>query len=528
MISKTKQDKVHSPSKVKKGRKVTLQVICLSLLLITLLSSIICRWPFEDNLKYRTIIDVVFSMFVPIVFISYVKKSRKQRMSIVFHISLILVILALIGNHYFQRYRLVTLNVIGNSYKGLEDDIREFNKIQKKEGNKIKATLIRDWSRYFDTNKRWEEARNYLLDKDYSVDVIELDGIWIKDVMSLGEESGLVCLDELYSTDFLNKSVFISQALEVGKENDHQYAVPLYIDVGLILYRKDIFDKILGANEFQDIYNASDKSLEFKNGLSDFFKLIEKVLVPGRYNEGFVFQGGSYEGLVCSFIELLSINKGQIKYNENNKKVLLNTYEIKKTISDIRDGIYKSKIIPPSIFGYDEGKSRDSFYEKYSIVLRNWPFTLQMCEGEFCKDIGIMEIKDIKPVLGGWYLAIPKRSKHQKEAWELIKYLTDPYVQFKRATQKDKSKRRLPTVHSSFDSIRNEKPSWNNWLDYVKRIIEKAEPRPIIPQYMIFSEIFSKTLFRLLSNPTISDDGISKELEECEKNINKKISNGYN
>jgi multiple sugar transport system substrate-binding protein len=525
MVSKGKKRKSKLPSKVKNMRKNTVQVFFLSLLLVLFLSSIICRCPFEENQEYRTILDVVFAMFVPITFQYYVKTSKTLKRRIIFHISTILLILALAGNYYYSKFQMVTLNVVGNSYKGLEDEIRDFNEMQKKEGKKIRAKLIRDWSGYFDTNKRWEEAQKYLQDEKYSVDVIELDGIWIRDVLSL-PDGGLYQLDELYNPNFIKNRRFVQKAFDVGKHGGHQYAIPLYIDVGLIFYRKDVYENILNSDEFRDIYDAKNKLLKFKKGLKDFGRLINEGLNSGKDYEGLVFQGGPYEGLICSFIEFLRINGGEILYEHG--KILLDPEKekIKETIIFIRNGIYTEKFIPPSIFGYDEGESRDSFYDKYSVMLRNWPFILQMGESNLYKNVGILKIDGSAPVLGGWYLAIPKRSEHRKEAWELIKYLTNTNSQRMRAMHKDVSKRRLPSDWEALKMIKEES-SWI-WLGDVIKAIETAKPRPQIPRYMIFSKIFSKKLYRILSNSRIKNEEIPKMIKECQNSINKAISKGSN
>jgi multiple sugar transport system substrate-binding protein len=479
--------------------------ILLAILSIILLSSIICRWPFEEKIKYRTVLDIIFSLLIPIVLSAYIKVTKKLNKKWVYHCSSLLILIAVVGNFYYQKLQIVTINVVGNSHDALEKEIRMFNRVQAEKGGKIRAELLRDWSGYYNTNKRWEKAFDYLQDGSYNIDVIEVDGIWINDILNLPKGSRLHPLDKLYSAEFLSNRRFIPKALEVGKHGVHQYAIPFYIDVGLFFYRKDLFKGNI---------NPPSNLIEFK----DF--IISGLGGRSCGYEGFVFQGGPYEGLICSFLELLRINEGYLEYRNN--RINLNNEKVIETINFMREGIFSSKIIPPSVFGYEEGESMDSFCEGHSIMLRNWPFIIQVCQdnpdSESCKNIALLEIEKAKPILGGWYLAIPEKSKYKKQAWELIKYLTTTNNQRIRSTQY-KSSNRMPPDYDALKMLEEECASCT-WIKHIRKAIEKARPRPKMPNYMEFSKEFSKTLFRVLSNPNINIECIREELLRCENKIN--------
>jgi multiple sugar transport system substrate-binding protein len=294
----------------------------------------------------------------------------------------------------------------------------------------------------------------------------------------------------------LKGRIFNANAIEAGKHDGKLYAIPFYLDVGLFFYRKDILDN-------------SDKSIS----LEDLKQSLNKL--KNKNKEGLIFQGGPYEGLICTFLDLhnlLNINDGDLKIEENGD-VRLDTDEILKTIKFIHSCMHKDeiKIIPLSVFGYDEYNSRDSFIEGHAVVLRSWPFVIQNSK----KNIGVLNFENSRPVLRGWYLAIPESSDHKEEAWELIKYLTKKDEQHRRATEY--KEKRFPPEQSVIDGLEGSYP----WLNKVRKAIQNSTPPPSLPNYMDFSREFSKTLFRILSKREISDEEIKRQLRECEDKINK-------
>jgi ABC-type glycerol-3-phosphate transport system substrate-binding protein len=494
-MSNNDQNEQRVLGKIEKKHLFPIILIIGVLLPAVFLVSIISRWPFVS----KTIVDIAFAISIPFIFIAYLKASKTMKRRGILYLSISILVLAAAALFYSQEFQIVTLKIVGNSYGGLEEELNSFNEDQEKKGGRIRAELVDDWRVYYNTNKRWEEAERYLRDEKSGIDVIELDGIWIQSAVNL-PKSGLYCLDKIYKDD-LGERNFVVNALNGGKHEDHLYAIPFYLDVGLFFYRKDILGKI-----------------EHSITLEDFEQLIKETLSKDKNKgkEGFIFPGGPYEGLICTFLELLQINGGDLK--SKNEKLQLNTDEIKRTIKFIRSGIYGSQIIPSSVFGYDEYNSKESFIEGYSVVMRNWPFVIQIGEDydQFnrSENIGVVKINNTKPVLRGWHLGIPLHSTHKEEAWELIKYLTSTQEQVKRAN--DSKEKRFPVDQ---DAIEHIKDSYS-WVSEVREAIKESIPRPPIPKYMNFSKEFSKTLFRILSNPNISDEDIEQKLLECEKRIN--------
>ena len=481
---------------IKKKQFLFFITITGGLLLAAFLAAIIFRRPFVSG----TIVDIVFAISLPLIFIAYLKVSKTMERKGILYLSTLVLILAAAALYYSQTFRIVTIKVVGNSYGGLKYELEEFNKKQKEEGNRIRAELVDDWSSYYNTNKKWEEAKRYLKDKNLGIDVIELDVAWTKPAVSLDRDKDkdkkgvLHCLDNYWKN--LKERSFNANAIEGGKHDGKLYAIPFYLDVGLFFYRKDILGNLDQPISLEDLKQSLDK-LKNKN------------------KEGLIFQGGPYEGLICTFLDLhnlLNINHGELKTEENGD-VRLDTDEILKTIKFIHFWMHKGeiKIIPLSVFGYDEYNSRDSFVDGHAVVLRSWPFVIQNSN----KSIGVLKFKNSKPVLRGWYLAILENSDHKEEAWELIKHLTSNDEQRRRAAEY--KEKRFPPEQSVIDDLEGSYP----WLNEVSKAIQNSSRSPSLPNYMDFSREFSKALFRIFSKPEISDEEIKRQLSKCEDKINK-------
>lgn len=166
-------------------------------------------------------------------------------------LALLILLVSIGGYYYLMYYRLTVIYVVGNSYGGLRAEIGDFNKkFARRLVEPIKAELIDDWENY-DYQTRWESAINFLQDRGKKVDVIELDGVWIPSASS--STSGyrpLLPLDDFYERDIEDGQDFFLKVLNVGKSNENQsklYGIPIYVDSGIILYRKDLLGELEDA-----------------------------------------------------------------------------------------------------------------------------------------------------------------------------------------------------------------------------------------------------------------------------------------
>ena len=386
----------------------------------------------------------------------------------------------------------VTIQVLGNSYGGLPDELKHFDGPFPPGG--IKAELLADWSKE-KPDERFEILRQNLENAD-GLDILELDGIWMEGAIKSGK---LLPLDQFYERDMGDKR-FLVAALDVARDSKtgNLFGIPLYLDVGLIFYRKDLLGEIPNPTTLDDLRKAISQS---------FAQTKKKGLL------GFIFQSAQFEGLNAFFFEALSSEKVNIV--RGNGKVHINSDPAKSVLKKLHQLIYEHGIVPPSVLVFQEEESRRLFMMGRAGALRNWPYVLHQWESLRIplEAIGITSFRN--PVLGGWYLSIVKESKHPEKAWKVIQYLIS--IQRLRATHPDRSRRRIPSDTEVLSGLNMDFPFMSN----VGKAFGSAKARPRIENYHSFSENLSNALFKILSDANATEETIGIALDEVQKELDK-------
>jgi multiple sugar transport system substrate-binding protein len=468
----------------------------LGLLLLGLFSVIILDWP-HPNDRARVVIEsfsfVFMGMLLPLLWNTAKKANRLE------HFLLAIIMVIMIGGLIsWTHFRVVTIHVVGNSHGGLESEIKEFNNAYEDSGIEVK--LVYDWQA-LDTNERYDMMHKKLTDSD-GIDIIELDGIWIESIINNGK-CGLLPLDTYFEKDFAERD-FLVAAMDAARHSKthNLYAIPLYIDAGLIIYRKDFLGNLPDPVNFNDLNNTVTKLLA---------KLKTKSL------DGIVFPGARYEGLNCMFYEMLSsLNASIIGYDGT---VNINSDAVVSTLKELNDMIHKDNITPKSVLVFKEKESYELFLNGHALVLRNWSYKfLQSWEnGSFMfdhGDIGITSFPD--PVLGGWYLGIVSESEHPKEAWEVIKFLTRSSIIKRRATNPDVRLRRIPADIDVLSQLEFD----FSFMPEIEQAFLRAKPRPRMKDYLSFSKHLSTTLYNIISKGGATNQTIKNKLDKAQKELN--------
>ncbi len=457
-------------------------LVALVLLLVIVL--LILDWPFlSDGIKVK--IDelsyVFLGILIPLLWITGKDTNKRER----YYVGVVMAI-SILASVIYSLW-IPTIHVVGNSHGGLADELNMFNA----QNRGFKVELKEDWS-----SKNTDERYKYFIDyiqKSGDIDILEMDGIW----MAFAINKGLLLPLDRFSRDMEGRS-FPRAVLDVARhpETGRLYGAPLYVDVGLIFYRKDLLGDLPNPVSLQDLEIAITESFEQSNGTG--------IL-------GYVFQGAQYEGLNVSFFEALFSENVEIV--SNSGKVRINSDETISVLMKLHDMIYKKGIIPPSVLLFQEEESRNIFDLGRALVLRNWPYVIFPTRGSFRiprRDIGITSFR--KPVLGGWYLGIPKASKHPKKAWEVIKFLTGQQTQIDRAENPVISRRRIPSDMKVISDLLIRYP----FLRDVERALGRAKARPRIQNYHSFSKSLSSALFKVLSDGNATEKTIKVALDKVQ------------
>ena len=164
-------------------------------------------------------------------------------------------------------------------------------------------------------------------------DVLQLDVVWTPEFAAAG---WLLPLDRFAP----EVAGFFPATIEANRWNGVLYGLPWFVDVGMLYWRTDLFER-------------APASFEELTALAR-----EAMRAPGvRY--GIVWQGARYEGLVTVFLEHLGGFGGRIL--DDDGAVVVDSEASVRALSWMRDAIHQDGIVPAAALTWHEEETRFAF-----------------------------------------------------------------------------------------------------------------------------------------------------------------------
>jgi len=217
--------------------------------------------------------------------------------------------------------------------------------------------------------------------------------------------------------------------------------IPWYTDAGILYSRKDLLEKYGFHNAPKTWEELATMAKKIQDG--------ERAANP--LFQGFVFQGKNYEGLTCVALEWLASSGGGTILDPSGKITIKNpqTVAMLKMVQG-----WVGTITPEAVTTYTEEEARNVWQAGNAAFMRNWPYAYALGQAEGSVIKGKITVSALPAgasghgasTLGGWQLAVNAKSKHPKEAVDLIRYMTGPEEQKRRAIQGSFS----PTIASLY------------------------------------------------------------------------------
>ncbi|MEO6057908.1 MAG: ABC transporter substrate-binding protein [Gemmatimonadales bacterium] len=305
-------------------------------------------------------------------------------------------------------------------------------------------------------------------------DILQLDVIWTPEFAAAG---WILDLDRFEPPI----DSFFPATVAANRWRDRLYAVPWFVDVGMLYWRTDLM--ATAPATFADLEREARRATTERG-------------VP----YGLVWQGARYEGLVAVFTEYLGAHGGRIL---DNGRVTVGSPAGVRALTAMRDEIYRDGVVPTAVLTWHEEESRFAFQNGQSAFMRNWPYAYALMGDR--ADSRVAGRYAVAPMpaapggrptatLGGSQLAINARSAHPEAAWALIEYLTQPAQMLERAQVVGQ----FPTRPALYDD-----PALADALAIppaqAREVIERAVPRPVTPVYTELSDILQIDLHRALT-----------------------------
>jgi multiple sugar transport system substrate-binding protein len=232
-------------------------------------------------------------------------------------------------------------------------------------------------------------------------------------------EQGLIHpLDNLFTPNL--RDLYLEVALQQCRYKGILYAIPQYINVGILVYRKDLLEKYHCAppKTWVELVKTAQTILE--NEADPELK-------------GFGFQGSQFENLSCNFLEFLWCNGGDVF--DAAGKIIINSDPAIESLKFMQDLIYKFKLAPKDTPYLAESQTERLFLNRHLIYLRSWPRILSQANwqnsrvqdkvGFVSLPIGPHGTKSI-PIIGGHGYMIPKKVAQPEIVWQFLDELLSP------------------------------------------------------------------------------------------------------
>jgi multiple sugar transport system substrate-binding protein len=296
-------------------------------------------------------------------------------------------------------------------------------------------------------------------------DVFAIDVVWAPEFARAG---WLADLSSAFPPQRLRET-FLQRAIDAVTLQGRVYAVPWFLDVGLLYYRTDLVPRAPATydelREFARAAQRRDRSLA-----------------------GFLWQGRQYEGLNCNFFEAVWGHGGDLLERE---RIALDTEPARAALAWLSETI-ASGLSPRSVLSSAEEETRRAFEDGRAVFLRNWPYVwaeVQSPGSAVRGKVGFAPLPTATGApgagtLGGWQLAVNAHSppSRRKAAERLVAYLTSHEAAVELAVDYS----RIPARRDVYEDPRVQQGA--PFIAALLPIALAARPRPPTPYYALASD----------------------------------------
>ncbi|MBN9364144.1 MAG: ABC transporter substrate-binding protein [Devosia sp. 66-14] len=341
------------------------------------------------------------------------------------------------------------------------------------------------------TSDQFGQYKLWLAAGNTDIDVYTTDVIWAPQLA-----------DHLTDLTEATKDIiggYFPAIVESQTANGKLVALPSFTDAPALYYRKDLLEKY-GKSVPKTWDELAATAKEIQDG---------ERAAGNKDMWGFVWQGNAYEGLTCDALEWVkSSGGGQIV--EPDGTISINNEKAAAAIDRAKGWV--GTISPDGVLAYGEEESRGVWQLGNAVFMRNWPYAYGLGNGADSAVKGKFDVTTLPigaegdtpaATLGGWNLAVSKYSPDQEAAIRLVKFLSSPDEQKRRAIEQTN----LPTLVATYDDpdVAAKAPIIPLWKD----VFLNAVPRPSGPTGLKYNEVSS--LFWSAVHDTLSGNGTGAE-----------------
>jgi len=346
----------------------------------------------------------------------------------------------------------------------------------------------------FNTNERKELIARALRSRTSRIDVFSVDQIWIPRFAKWAEP-----LTPHFSPKELDD--ILDVALQTCRFQNQLVSLPLFADIGVMYYRKDLLRDL---PDFEPIREELRSSITWER----LFELRNEYFPNQLF---YMYQGDSYEGLIVNLLEVAA-QSGESLFQE--RVPYLNERSAKKSVRFLADLIFEAGVSPKTVLSSNERASYEYALQHDIPFFRGWPSFLQSLGNLASSDsmkaahlemAALPHFKDgaAASALGGWNLMVSRSSQVKNAAIEFIRFALSDTSQ-KLLLQNGGS---LPVRTSVYNDarIRAQFP----YIAYVREFFDAGVSRPSHPQYTKISDIIVREIHKAMNRNTSPTQAIA-------------------
>ncbi len=314
------------------------------------------------------------------------------------------------------------------------------------------------------------------------VDVLQIDVVWTG---ILGDHAldlqGLVPVEEInrhFQSNIRNNMV-----------RGRLVAMPWFADFPSLYYRTDLLAK----------YGFSGPPTTW----DELYRMAETIQLGERKAGnlgfvGYVWQGRAYEGLTCNALEWQSSYGGGIFVGDDGRANLTQPQVV--AAFQMAAG-WPGRISPREILDFDEEDGRLVWQRGDAAFLRGWAVIYaQTQQSGIGRSFGVAPLPagpaGRAATLGGWQLMVSRYSRHPEAAVELVRFLTSPEEQKRRAIEGSYSPS-IPELYRD-PEILQAAPLFAGFEDRIGDLVVRPSGR-VGTAYDRISSLYSAAVHRVLA-----------------------------
>ncbi|MBD3163083.1 MAG: extracellular solute-binding protein [Candidatus Eisenbacteria bacterium] len=321
------------------------------------------------------------------------------------------------------------------------------------------------------------------LSGEATYDIVYMDVIWVP---RFADRGWLLPLDDRFPE--AEREAFLPGDVAGSVFEGSVYRVPLRADAGVLFYRSDLIEE--PPETFAELVRLCERHQD----------------PPDRH--GFLFQGQQYEGLVCSFLEVLWGHGGRVL--DRDGRVVLDGPEGHAALDWLVDLV--GRVTPEAVTTYQEEESRHVFHEGRALFLRNWPYVwskAQAADSPVRGKVGIAPMVhapggESSAALGGWGFGIASSCPHPDAAWRFIEFATSAEA-MRILNERNGAIPARRALYRDPELLRRH-PHYSQLYE----VLLRSRPRPVHPRYAEISDAIQMHVSAALVGEETPDEAIER------------------